>query len=383
MLDGRALSRGEAIGLLSLTGEAAENLWSAAATLRDRGKGRVVSYSRKVFIPLTNLCRDSCSYCTFRKDPWEPGARIMTPAEVLAVTEAGKAFHCTEALFTLGERPEQRYPEARDTLHTLGYSSTLEYLRDVSELVIQETGLLPHANPGTMTRKEMVSLRDVNASMGLMLENVSERLCEEGGPHHDAPSKHPKVRLATIRNAGELKIAFTTGLLIGIGETAEEIIDSLYAIRELDERYHHIQEVIIQNFRAKPGTPMASHPEPSHEFMLNSVAVARLVLGKGMNIQVPPNLSPDSYAEFLFCGINDWGGISPVTKDFVNPEAPWPEVARVSNDCEKHGFKLRARLPVYPEFVLRKKEFLPEKIANVAASVADSEGYVSGGGSYN
>ena len=301
----------------------------------------------------------------------------MAPEQVLAVAQAGRRLHCTEALFTLGERPEQRYPEARNALRKLGFSTTLEYLRYASDLVMKKTGLLPHANPGTMTKKEMASLRNVNASMGLMLENVSERLCKPGGPHANAPSKHPKLRLATIHNAGELKVAFTTGLLIGIGETVDEIVDSLYAIKQLNDEYGHIQELIIQNFRAKPDTPMNGHMEPSHDFMMNVVAVARLIFGKDMNIQVPPNLTPCFYPDFLISGMNDWGGISPVTKDYVNPEAPWPEVRLVSKACEERGFKLKARLPIYPEYILQKSEFIPAPINPLVRSMVDCDGYVS------
>jgi len=377
IIDSRELKAEDAVRLISCTGETARLLKSVAAAVRVRGKGRTITYSRKVFIPLTNLCRDTCGYCTFKKDPWENDAKTMTPREVLSVAEAGRRFGCTEALFTLGERPEQRFAEARVFLQNLGYTTTLEYLRYASDLVIKNTGLLPHANPGTMTKREMSSLRDVNASMGMMLENVSERLCMEGGPHAHAPSKHPKLRLATIKNAGELKIAFTTGLLIGIGETPEEIVDSLYAIKKLNDEYGHIQEVIIQNFRAKPDTPMKENPEPSHEFMQNVVAIARLVFGEDMNLQVPPNLTPVSYPDFISCGINDWGGISPVTKDHVNPEAPWPEVQAVSKVCEELGFKLKPRLPIYPEFVLKKNGFIPEPIKELIQSMIDEAGYVS------
>ena len=373
-IDERDLRRDDAVQLLSYSGPSARSLWALAGTIRDQGKGRIVSYSRKVFIPLTNLCRDTCGYCTFKKDPWEGGA-MTNPQQVITIAEAGKRNHCTEALFTLGERPEQRYVEAKDSLRKLGFSTTLEYLQHASELVIEKTGILPHANPGTMMKKEMASLRSVNASMGLMLENVSERLCKPGGPHAYAPSKHPKLRLATIRNAGELKIAFTTGLLIGIGETLQEIVDSLFALKELHAEYGHIQEIIIQNFRAKQNTPMFASLEPSHEFMRNVVAVSRLVFGKDMNIQVPPNLSPESYADFLSCGINDWGGISPVTTDYVNPEAPWPEVQTVDRLCAEHGFILKARLPIYPEFLLGKRQFVPARIATLINSMIDREGY--------
>ena len=377
LTDGRTLKPEEAVRLISCTGETARSLRSVAAAIRVRGKGRTITYSRKVFIPLTNLCRDDCGYCTFKKDPWEKDAKTMTPEEVLSIAEAGRRSGCAEALFTLGERPEQRFAQARVFLQNLGYATTLEYLRSVSELVVKNTGLLPHANPGTMTKKEMSSLRDVNASMGLMLENVSERLCMSNGPHAHAPSKHPKLRLATIKNAGELKIAFTTGLLIGIGETSEEIVDSLYAIKKLNDEYGHIQEVIIQNFKPKPDTPMKENPEPSHEFMQNVVAVSRLVFGGEMNLQVPPNLSSTSYPDFISCGINDWGGISPVTKDHVNPEAPWPQILAVNEACEKLGFKLKPRLPIYPEFILKKNGFVPEPIRDLIGSKIDEAGYLS------
>ena len=383
IMDERKLKPEDAARLFSCTGETARLLRSLAAAIRVKGKGRTISYSRKVFIPLTNLCRDSCGYCTFKKDPWQKGAKTMTPGEVLSVAEAGRESRCTEALFTMGERPEQRFTEARVFLQKMGFATTLEYLRYVSELVIKKTALLPHANAGTMTKKEMNSLRDVNASMGLMLENVSERLSMGDGPHAHAPSKHPKLRLATIKHAGELKIAFTTGLLVGIGETSEEIVDSLYAIKKLNDEYGHIQEVIIQNFRAKSDTSMGRSPEASHEYMQNVVAVARLVFGADMNLQVPPNLSPTSYPDFISCGINDWGGISPVTKDHVNPEAPWPKVVAVKKACEKSGFKLKPRLPVYPEFVLKKNGFVPEPIKNIIYSSIDEEGYVSWSDQYN
>jgi FO synthase len=377
VLEGQELSPEDAVRLTSGTGEAAALLKSVASTYRTLGKGMTTSYSRKVFIPLTNLCRNTCGYCTFRKDPSQEECNSMTPNEVLTVAETGRRYHCTEALLTLGEKPEQRFPHYQKFLQKLGFTTTLEYLRDVSELIIKKTGLLPHANPGTMTKKEMSSLREVNASMGLMLENVSERLCTEGGPHAHSPSKHPKLRIATIKNAGELKIAFTTGLLIGIGETVEEIVESLYAIKKLNGEYGHIQEVIIQNFKAKPDTPMKESIEPSHRFMQNVVAVARLILGQKMNLQVPPNLSSKTYANFLACGINDWGGISPVTQDYVNPEAPWPKVLKLGSACERRGFTLRARLPIYPEFILERREFVPQSIKTNIDRIIDANGYVS------
>ncbi|MEK7814513.1 MAG: 7,8-didemethyl-8-hydroxy-5-deazariboflavin synthase CofG, partial [Chloroflexota bacterium] len=297
------------------------DLCAAAAQLRDQGKGTVVTFSPKVFIPLTRLCRDFCGYCTFRQDPSSAQRLYMSPDEVLEVAREGEKLGCTEALFTLGERPEQRYPQAREWLERRGYRTTLQYLTDMCKLVVEETSLLPHANPGTMSRREMAALQPYNPSMGVMLENVSPRLCAPGGPHELAPSKRPRVRLRTIEIAGELKVPFTTGILIGIGETRQERIQSLLAIRRLHQAYGHVQEVIIQNFRAKPHTPMAGAADPTAEELLWTVAVARLLLGPKVNLQVPPNLSAQDYPVFLSAGINDWGGISPLTIDYVNPEA--------------------------------------------------------------
>lgn len=376
-LEGRELDKEAAYELATLEwGYVGEALLLAAKTLRDSYKGVNVSYSRKVFIPLTNLCSDYCGYCAYRKDPWDPLAKTMTPREVLMMASKGRGAGCTEALFMTGERPESRYEEARRALRRLGYETTIEYLRDMCELVIKKTGILPHSNPGTMTKKEMADLREVNASMGLMLENVSPRLCESGGPHERAPSKHPKVRLAVIESAGQLMIPFTTGVLVGIGETPEELVDSLYAIKELNDRYGHIQEVIIQNFRAKPGTPMERHPEPTLEYMLRAISLARLILG-GSNIQAPPNLSR-YYPRYLDAGINDWGGISPITLDYVNPESPWPHVEVLREVCEARGYRLRHRLPVYPEYVLHKKEFIPEGLRGLVELLVGGDGYVRG-----
>lgn len=332
-----------------------------------------------MFIPLTRLCRDVCGYCTFRQDPASAEQLYVTPEEVLAVAKAGERLGCTEALFTLGERPEQRYPEARDWLARRGYRTTLDYLRDMCALVLDETALLPHVNPGNMTRGDLERLRPVSASMGLMLENVSERLCGPGGPHEFAPSKHPRVRLRTMELAGQLQIAFTTGLLIGIGETPEEIVDSLLAIRDLHERYGHIQEVIIQNFRAKPGTPMAGAAEPTVNDMRRIVAVARLILGPEANVQVPPNLTRRDYPLYLLAGINDWGGISPLTRDYVNPEAPWPQITELRRETEQLGFTLVPRLPIYPEYVRVGSAFVPEPLRPRTDTLIDEEGYVRGG----
>ena len=354
-------------------------LCAAAAQLRDRGKGKTVTFSPKVFIPLTMLCRDFCGYCTFRRDPSSGQKLYMSPDEVLKVASAGQRLGCTEALFTLGERPEQRYPEAKEWLEHRGYRTTLQYLVDMCKLVTQETNLLPHANPGTMSRREMAALQPFNPSMGLMLESTSQALYAPGGPHEFAPSKRPRVRLRTIQVAGELGVPFTTGILVGIGETRRDRIDSLLAIRRLYQTYGHIQEVIIQNFRAKPDTPMAGVPDTSQEELMWTVAVARLLLGPDMNLQVPPNLSAQNYQSYLDAGINDWGGVSPLTIDFVNPEAPWPGLAELRDRTRSMGFELRPRLPVYPEFFLESNRFLPAALEAKVAGLSDDKGYVKGG----
>lgn len=354
-------------------GDELDLLMAAAAELRDRVKGRRITYSKKVFIPLTNLCRDYCGYCTFRKDPGQPGAQTMTPDEVLAVAEAGAKLGCKEALFSLGDRPEAIFPEMRETLARLGHRTTLSYLAEMCERVLNETGLLPHANPGLMGRKDLEKLREFNPSMGLMLESTSDRLMVSGMAHDNAPDKPPALRLKTIEGAGQLKIPFTTGILIGIGETLDERVDSLFAIRDLHERYGHIQEVIIQNFRAKPEIPMRDHPEPSQADHARTIAVARLVLGE-INVQAPPNLSDDEYPFLLRAGLNDWGGISPLTPDFINPEKPWPHIERLAERTAEEGFELTERLSVYPEFVHRD-DFIDERLRSRVRSKSDDDGY--------
>jgi len=370
--EGFALDR--ASGLLLAERAPLPELLGIAAEIRARGKGTVVTFSKKVFIPMTTLCRDYCSYCTFRKDPGQPGAHFMTPGEVLALADRGRRAGCKEALFSLGDQPERIFPEAREFLHKQGFARTLDYLAAMSRLVLEKTGLLPHANPGVMDRRALERLKDSNASIGLMLENVSPRLMREGLPHANAPDKVPALRLRTMEEAGKLSMAFTTGILIGIGETMEERIDSLFAIRTLHERYGHIQEVIIQNFRAKPDIPMAAHPEPSLEEMLRTIALARLILGPQMNVQAPPNLSYNDFPRLLDAGINDWGGISPVTKDFINPEAAWPQISRLRSETESRGFALRERLALYPEFVGRGK-FLSSLVRSRVDAIADADGY--------
>src|SRR5882762_9534570 len=366
------VTREEALHLAALSPLA--DLLSAATEIRARGKGTVITFSKKVFIPMTTLCRDYCGYCTFRKDPGQPGAHFMTPGEVLALADEGRRAGCKEALFSLGDQPDRIFPEAREFLHKQGFARTLDYLAAMSALVLEKTGLLPHANPGVMDRPALERLKDSNASIGLMLENVSPRLMREGLPHANAPDKVPALRLRTMEEAGKLSMAFTTGILIGIGETMEERIDSLFAIRTLHERYGHIQEVIIQNFRAKPDIPMAAHPEPSLEDMLRTIALARLILGPHMNVQAPPNLSYNDFPRLLEGGINDWGGISPVTKDFINPEAAWPQIARLQAETEFRGFVLRERLALYPEFV-RREEFLSPRVRDRVGALSGADGF--------
>ena len=344
------ISRDAAVELIRCPDGELPELLSVARATKESFKPGVITYSRKVFIPLTNLCRDYCGYCTFRRDPGEPGAHTMTPDEVLEVARAGERLGCTEALFSLGDKPELLFPEMRETLRKLGYKSTLHYLEATCELVLRETGLLPHPNPGLLTAEWVARLAAVSPSMGLMLETMNAGLLGPGRAHDNAPDKVPAKRLRTIEEAGKQNVPFTTGLLIGIGESVEDRVDTLLAIRALHERYGHIQEVIVQNFRVKPAIPMANWPEPSQGEMLRTVAVARLLLPE-VNIQAPPNLSAPYYEELIEAGINDWGGVSPVTPDFINPEKPWPHLEQLRLRTEAKGCELRQRLPVYPEFV--------------------------------
>ena len=346
--EGCGLSRQDALSLMEEG--PLQALLEAAAAVRDRSKGRVVSYSKKVFIPLTHLCRDYCGYCTFRSDPQAGVPAYMLPEEVLAVAEAGRRAGCKEALFSLGDQPERIFPEAQAFLKMLGFDRTLEYLAAMSELVLEQTGLLPHSNPGVMGVEDLRRLRETNVSVGLMLESASPRLLRAGGAHWKAPDKVPSLRLRTIENAGQLSMAFTTGILIGIGETLEERVDALLAIRSAHEKYGHIQEIIVQPFRAKTDIRMALAPEPSTEDLERTIAVARLLFGGEMNIQSPPNLLSQDYPDLLQAGINDWGGISPVTKDFINPEAAWPQISSLAARSAGAGFVLRERLAIYPEF---------------------------------
>jgi FO synthase len=346
-----------------------------AARLRDEGKGRIVTYSRKVFVPLTTLCRDRCTYCTFAKPPGA-GGMYLEPEEVLGVVRAGAARDCTEALFTLGDRPEDRWPQAREFLAAHGHVTTLSYVEAMSRLVMEETPLFPHANPGVMTREEMAALRPSNPSMGLMLENVSPRLMEKGMPHFECPDKDPAIRLEVIDQAGELRVPFTTGILVGIGETNQEIIESLLAIDQRQHRWGCVQEVIVQNFRAKADTPMRGHAEPLPAWFARVVAVARWLLGPEMNLQVPPNLT-EHFEIYLSAGINDWGGVSPLTIDWVNPEQPWPHLEELAARTRAADHQLFPRLPVYPEFI--NSIWLAPAVLAKARGAVDGDGYALAG----
>ncbi|HEY1372169.1 MAG TPA: 7,8-didemethyl-8-hydroxy-5-deazariboflavin synthase CofG [Candidatus Binatia bacterium] len=372
--DGKTPSRAEALRLADARVDELEQLLETAAALRDRHKGRTITFSPKIFIPLTNLCRDFCGYCTFRKAPDEAGAKTMSIDEVLAVARRGKLLGCTEALFSLGDKPEAIYPEMKAFLAKLGLKRTLDYLYDACKAALEQTGILPHANPGIMGAGDLKRLKEVNPSMGLMLESTSARLMLPGGAHDNAPDKKPSLRLRTIAEAGKLRIPFTTGILIGIGETWEDRIDSLFAIRELSDRYGHIQEVIVQNFRPKPEIPMRDRPEPAREDMLKTIALARLILGGAVNLQAPPNLTPEGYPIYLRAGINDWGGVSPLTPDFINPEAPWPALVDLERRTREAGYALRARLPIYPEFIT--DEFVPAAMRPHIEELAGADGLV-------
>ena len=376
---GAGLSDDAALGLAGLGDAALDELCAAASELRDRGRGRVITFSPKVFIPLTRLCRDFCGYCTFRRSPSEADRLYLSEDEALSVASAGQRLGCTEALFTLGERPEQRYSEAGEWLSQNGYRTTLEYLAAMCRVVFDETELLPHGNPGTMSRRELEALQPTNPSVGIMLESSSPRLYEAGGPHEFAPSKRPRVRLRTMELAGELGIPFTTGILIGIGETRTERVESLLAIRDQHRRFGHIQEVIVQNFRAKSGTPMADTPDAAPDELMWTTAVARLILGPTVNLQVPPNLS-ENYERYIGAGINDWGGVSPLTIDYVNPEAPWPQLADLERRTRAAGYELRPRLPVYPEYFANGSLWpCPEPLKEKLLRLTDRDGYVKGG----
>jgi FO synthase len=347
-------------------------LFAEARRLRDE-RGRTITYSRKVFIPITTLCRDKCTYCTFAKPPGA-GGEFLTPDDVMAIATAGQSHGCTEALLTLGDRPEDRWSQATEFLEAQGVSTTIDYVVAMSDLIATSSTLFPHANPGIMDDAAVAALRPTNVSMGLMLENISPRLMEPGMPHFECPDKDPALRVATIEAAGRHKVPFTSGVLVGIGETADELVDSLFALAELHRRWGNLQEVIVQNFRAKADTRMRRSVEPTTEYFARIVALTRWIMGPGMNVQVPPNLT-DDFGIYLDAGINDWGGVSPLTIDWVNPEAPWPHLERLRAVTEAAGFELRPRLPVYPEFIT--DEWIDAALMPKVQDSIDSDGYAA------
>jgi len=352
--------------------ETVAQLCEEAASIRDRRWGKNITYSRKVFLPLTNMCRDECGYCTFVKHPDSTAANIMTLADVEHTLRRGEALDCKEALFSLGEKPELRYSVAAAMLARLGYSRTVDYLRDACAFTLRETQLIPHVNCGTLSEEEIRLLKPVAASMGMMLESLSLKLMKKGGAHYRCPDKAPRKRLRTLELAGRHQVPFTTGLLIGIGESWADRIEALQAIDRLHREYGHIQEVIVQNFRAKPGTPMADHPEPDLDEMIKTLAVARLILDPSIGLQAPPNLHR-RHAHYIRAGINDWGGISPVTRDFINPECAWPDLARLQRSTEQQGYQLRERLTVYPAY-LRRPGFIAPAIGERLIASAGPDG---------
>jgi FO synthase len=373
LLAGQALTEEQALALAG--NDDTEALAAVAGELRDRAHGDNVTYSRKVFIPLTHLCRDVCHYCTFAQTPKKIEQPYMSVEQVLELCRQGAEMGCQEALFTLGEKPELRYSTARKALAELGYETTLDYVKDVAARVLEETGLLPHINAGCMTAEEIAGLRDVSASMGIMLESASSRLCEKGMPHYGSPDKDPAVRLETIELAGQAAVPFTSGILIGIGETRLERIESMLALRSAHARHGHLQEVIVQNFRAKPNTLMSEAPEPDLNELLWTIAVARLVFGAEMNIQAPPNLSPGVLPQLVAAGINDWGGVSPVTPDFVNPEAPWPHLDKLARETAAAGKFLEQRLTIYPQYAIDTKKWLSPPLRTAVMRQMDSAGF--------
>ena len=358
-------------GILQLLKEIPKEIvFDTASNLRNERKGKRISFSKKAFFNIINLCRDTCSYCTYKAELNDAKLSMMNLETVKGLSKLAKKYNCTEALFVTGERPEQKYSEAKRWLKNEGFSSTAEYLIHCSEIVLNE-GVFPHTNAGNLTKSEMKELQKSNVSMGIMLENSSTRLREKGMPHEDAPSKEPKVRLNVLKNAGELKIPMTTGILVGIGESMEECIQSILDIKQIHEKYGNIQEIILQNFHPKPETLMSNHNTPKEDYFKTVVALCRILMPDA-NIQIPPNLSPNNYHEFLSTGINDWGGISPVTSDYVNPEFSWPNIQNVEKKCNDLGFSFKARFPVYPEFIPLVNNELKQRIS----LIADEENYV-------
>lgn len=370
VLDGKEISKYDVEQVYEISKKDPTELFQASQILRIKHKGYVVSFSKKAFFNIINLCRDICSYCTYKAESNETKLSMMTKEDISQLVELAKTYRCIEALFVTGERPEEKYKEAREWLKKNGFQSTAEYLIHISEFVL-ENGLFPHTNAGNLTKSEMRELQKTNASMGLMLESSSKRLMQKGFPHYLAPSKHPKARIEVLRNAGELRIPMTSGLLVGIGETPYEIIDSLYVLKTLHKQYHNIQELILQNFHPKEDTLMRNFPAAEENYFKTVVAIARIIMPE-MNIQIPPNLSPKSYQSFLSAGINDWGGVSPLTPDYVNPEFSWPQISKIEESCANAGFKLKCRFPVYPEFF----DFLNPNLRQKISTIDDGSGFV-------
>ena len=369
---GDFIDRDDALYLVSIEKDEIPYLLEMASRLRDRGKGKILTYSKNVFVPVTQICRNHCGYCTFKYEPGQ-GPLFMTPEEVIDLAKKGSQLGCTELLFVTGDKPELKYPIYKEALQKLGYETTADYLIALGEAGLKE-GIFPHTNLGLATSEELQGFRASNPSMGLMLENISPRLLQKGEAHYRCPDKVPKQRMKTMELAGEHRIPWTSGILVGIGETWEERIDSLIALRELGDKYGHLQEIIIQNFSPKQGIRMEKNPPPDFVDMLKLVAISRLVFGEGMNLQIPPNLNPETYPHFIHAGINDLGGVSPVTIDYVNPEAPWPKLELMQDMVEELGFTLRERLPVYPEFI--DNEFIDEYVLERVTNFVDKDGYV-------
>ncbi len=349
------------------------DIFLVAQNLRKKFKENYVTFSKKAFFNIVNLCKDTCSYCTYKAEPGEAKLSLMSKQQIIELLQLAKKYRCVEALFVTGEQPEKKYEEAREWLKNNGFKSTTEYLIHASEIALEQ-GLFPHTNAGNLNFEEMKELKKTNVSMGVMLENVSERLSEKGMPHYLAASKRPKARLEILENSGKLGIPMTTGILVGIGETMEEIIDSLFAIKQLNQKYGNIQEIILQNFQPKPDTLMKNEPSADEQYFKTVVALSRIIMPQ-MNIQIPPNLSPKSYQSFLTVGINDWGGISPLTPDFVNPEFSWPEINKVDENSKKAGFDLKCRFPIYPEFF----SFISKELRDKMTMIEDKDGYVKEG----
>jgi 7,8-didemethyl-8-hydroxy-5-deazariboflavin synthase CofG subunit len=370
ILENKPVSRQDVIEIYQKAIVNPNDLFSVAQSLRKKFKKDSVTFSKKAFFNIVNLCKDTCSYCTYKSEPGEAKLSLMSKQQISELLILAKKYKCVEALFVTGEQPEQRYPEAREWLKQNGFKTTVEYLIHSSELAL-ETGLFPHTNAGNLNYEEMKELKKTNVSMGVMLENVSERLTEKGMPHHLAASKRPKARLEILENSGKLGIPMTTGILVGIGETMDEIIDSLFAIKQLNDKHGNIQEVILQNFQPKQDTKMKDEPSADEKYFKLVVALSRIIMPQ-MNIQIPPNLSPKSYQSFLSVGINDWGGISPLTPDFVNPEFSWPEIDKVDENTKKAGYDLKCRFPIYPEYF----SFIGKELRDKISVIEDEEGFV-------